>query len=76
MAIKVLGPIKTDGKVIQYKFPLSHDYEYAKQLPYQEVVGIRNAIANNNLKESDYFSYCHARMLNAVAMEHLVSNIK
>lgn len=76
MKIKILGSIKTDNNIIYYKFPLVYDYEYAKQLPYEDVVYIREAIANNYLDDADGFSYCHQKMLNTVAMEHLVSSIK
>lgn len=76
MTTKILGPIKSDGKIIQYKFPLSYDYEYAKGLPYEDIVYVRELIANNNLNDADGFSHCHTSMLNTIAMEHLIANVK
>jgi hypothetical protein len=76
MPKKVLGPVRSDGKIISYQFPLSHDYDYAKQLSYDALVGIRTALASDSLDEADYFSHCHARILNTVAMEYLVASVK
>jgi len=76
MAIKILGPIKSDGKIIQYKFPLSYDYEYARELNYDTIVYIRAALAKNKLNLTLGFSHCHASILNTIAMEHLVSSVK
>lgn len=76
MATKVLGPIKSDGKIIQYNFPLSYDYKYARALNNDMVIYIRTALARGRLDLAQGFSYCHCSMLNSIAMEHLVNSVK
>lgn len=76
MAIRRLGAIKSDGKIIQYNFPLSYDYNYARKLNSDMVIGIRIALAVGRLDLALGFSYRHCRMLNSIAMENLVNSVK
>lgn len=67
---------KTDGNVIYYKFPLSHDYDYARELSYDTIRSIRLALSVGRFDLTQGFSNCHLRILTAISMEHLVGCVE